>query len=366
MRGLFNPITDIKSLFPVLLPVAVWGLLFVGVGGGSNHGAWHTGTPFTFFNGIRGVVPFVVAGSTVAFGVYRVLLGYTPKGKIFGPLGLATLYGVVGLIAAFNSPDSSVALWWSGLYLSVPIVLWGVVWSTDPLAQIRPLINATWLAVILAAGVLLVLAVIKLDFIDRILDPSQFLECRVSYWYDLTSGRIRGTGVGRYAAITALIALGGLWQPKWRTMWAGILVISFLLLLYSGARGSFAGFGAGAGLILLIYFVSSSRRSLAIGLLITAGVIAIVWSSGAFDTFVDKCISRGAAAKTENLRTRHGSSRASSWRRTQNWTWWWATARGSPAASGSTRAITRFGRSWATRSCRATASATCGRSRSWI
>ena len=269
MRGLFTSVPDIKSLFPVLLPVAVWGLLFVGVGGGSTSGAWNTGTPFSFFNGIRGVVPFAVASSTAVFVVYRVLQGYLPNGNIFGPLGLTTLYGVVGLIAAFNSPDGSVALWWSGLYLSVPIVLWGVAWSTDPLAQIRPLINATWLAVILAAGVLLVLAVIKLDFVDRILDPSQFLECRVSYWYDLTSGRIRGTGVGRYAAITGLIAISGLWQPKWRSMWAGILVISVLLLLYSGARGSFAGFGAGAALILVIHFVSSGRRTLVIGLLVT-------------------------------------------------------------------------------------------------
>ena len=69
------------------------------------------------------------------------------------------------------------------------------------------------------------MGVFKLDFIDRILDPSQFLECRQTYWYDLTSGRIRGTGVGRYAAIAGLIALSGMWYRAIHLASLGLAII---------------------------------------------------------------------------------------------------------------------------------------------
>ena len=159
MRQTFSSIPEFKSLIVISLPVALWAMLFVSLGAGSASEIWEPSGLRSFIDGIRAVLPFAVAGSAAVFIVYRVLQGHMPKGSIFGPLGLASLYGVIGFIAAFNSPDGSVALWWAGLYLSVPIVLWGIVWAKDPLDQIRPLVNATWLAVALAAGVLLLIAI---------------------------------------------------------------------------------------------------------------------------------------------------------------------------------------------------------------
>jgi len=294
MRQTFSSIPELKSLITILLPVALWAMLFVGLGAGSASEIWAPSGLRSFTDGIRAVLPFTVAGSAAVFIVYRTLQGHTPQGSIFGPLGLASLYGIIGFIAAFNSPDGSVALWWTGLYLSVPIVLWGIVWTTDPLDQIRPLVNATWLAVALAAGVLLLVAFFKLDLIERIQDPSLFLKCQQSNWLDLTSGRIRSTGVGRYAAITALIAISGMWMPKWRPAWSVLLVISLVLLLYTSARGSFVGFGVGAALILIIYMISSGRKALVTGLVVVAITLPVLWGTGVGNEFLESCLFRSA------------------------------------------------------------------------
>ena len=242
MREYVPSIPDLKSFVPVLLPVALWALVFLALGESNPSNIWNPAGPRSFLDGVRSILPFAIAGPAAVFIVYRILRGHMSSNRVIGPLGVASIYGLIGFIAAFNSPDGTEAIWWTGLYLSVPIVLWGIVWRPDPLEQLRPLVNATWLAVILAAAVLLAFAIFKLDLIDRIQDPFLLLECRAANWLDLTSGRIRGTGVGRYAAITALIAISGMWIPRWRGVWSVLLVVSLVFLLYTGARGSFAGF----------------------------------------------------------------------------------------------------------------------------
>ena len=145
-------LSRVTSLIFALLPIALWALMFLGLGAGKASEIWNPNGIQSFINGVRTVLPFAVAGSAAAFMVYRMLQGHMPKGSIFGPLGLASLYGVVGFVGAFNSPDGSTALWWAGLYLSAPVFLWGILWTTDPLDQLRVLVKATWLAVALAAN----------------------------------------------------------------------------------------------------------------------------------------------------------------------------------------------------------------------
>jgi len=90
------------------------------------------------------------------------------------------------------------------------------------------------------------------------------------------------------------VAIGGLSQGKWRAMWAVILVVSFILLLSTGARGSFVGFAAGAGLILFILSLHAKKRSLLIGLLIMIVLGSALWSTGAHNTFLDNCMRLGS------------------------------------------------------------------------
>ena len=111
-----------------------------------------------FVQGLRAAIPLLAAGAaSVIIGV-KIIQRSPHRFGFFGPMGLVTAYGLVGLIASLRSPDGSVALWWAALYLSVPVTLWGVVLGGHPQDQLGRLVNGTWIIVILATIALFVVA----------------------------------------------------------------------------------------------------------------------------------------------------------------------------------------------------------------
>jgi tetratricopeptide (TPR) repeat protein len=270
-----------------LLPLALWAALWLGVSPGSLSGILSPTSPADFLQGLSGILPFAAAFAAGVVIIFK-LSQRLPRGfQVFSPLTLAAIYGVIGLIAASKSPSGAVALRWAALYLTVPLVLWAIVWGTDPLGQARRILNSTWLAIILVSIALFATALIYLDLKDVILDPSRLLECKSGNWLGLTSGHLRSTGVGRYAAVAAIIAISGLWQARWRPVWFFVLLSSIVLLLSSGARGSFAGFAVGAALTVLLY---AGRRALFAGALALAVLVPTFWATGAHRTFLKGCV----------------------------------------------------------------------------
>ena len=296
MRQLIHTSAHFGSTLTMFLPVALWAMLWVSISPADPTAIFNPGSPMAFAQGLRAVFPLLAAGAAaVIIGVK--LRQRSPRGFGFiSPLGMAAVYGLVGFAASLNSPDGSVALWWTALYLSVPLVLWGVVWSADPLNQLRRLVNTTWLILVLASLFLFVVAGLTLGLVDTFLNPSQFLDCREAPWVHLTAGKIRSTGVGRYAAIAGLIAISGLWQPRWRPVWLVVLLTSLTLLLFSGARGSLGGFAAGASLILLTYLIYTGKRALFSAMLAMLVLVPLVLSTGVHQDFLAKCVFRSAPA----------------------------------------------------------------------
>ena len=272
-----------------LLPLGLWGLLWLSVSPGSTGEIFHPGSLTALINGLRSIFPFVAASLAAVLLIYKLIRNYPRGFRFLSPLGMATIYGLVGVLAVWKSPDSAVALRWVALYLSVPLVLWAVVWGAEPLEQIRRIIRITWLAMTLGTIALFAIAMFYLDLWNVLADPAQLLECKDGGWNDLTSGRLRSTGVGRYAAIAAIVAISGLWQRSWRTAWATVLVISVLLLLYSGARGAFGGFVVGAAMTVLLY---GGRRALVAGVLAMVVLVPVFWATSADDAFLDNCVFR--------------------------------------------------------------------------
>ena len=132
-----------------LLPLALWGMLWLSVSPGSTGDIWHPGSPTSLIHGLRALFPFAASGLAVMLLAFKLSRHY-PKGfRFLSPLGLTTVYGLVGVLAVWNSPDNAVALRWVALYLSVPLVLWAIVWGTDPLEQLRRIISITWLVIVL-------------------------------------------------------------------------------------------------------------------------------------------------------------------------------------------------------------------------
>ncbi len=295
-----------QRLWPVaaaLLPLALWGMLWLSVSPGSTGDIWHPGSPTSLIHGLRALFPFAASGLAVMLLAFKLSRHY-PKGfRFLSPLGLTTVYGLVGVLAVWNSPDNAVALRWVALYLSVPLVLWAIVWGTDPLEQLRRIISITWLVIVLGTLALFAIALIYLDMWDVLTDPARLQYCNTKGWFDLTSHHLRETGVGRYAAVTAILAIGGLWQRNWRAVWTIVLVLSVVLLLFSGARTAFGGFAAGAVLTVLLY---SGKRALLAGALITIVLVPVFWATGVQHDFLDRCLFRTAGPITTVLPTEQG------------------------------------------------------------
>ena len=280
---------DLKPAVLVFFPLVLWGMVWLGLSSGLPGSFFNPGSIGGFVSNIRSILPLIAACVGLAVIVMRVWRYRAPGVSFISPLGLVAAYGLVGVLATIVSPDEKLALYWSAIYVAVPITLWAAVWGPTPLVHLQRLVNVTWAVVILITAILFTLAVFKLGLSSIFTDPSTFLECKAAGWFDFTSGRLRETGVGRYAAIAALIAFTSLWQRNLRWLWAIIFIASLALLLSTGARGSFLGFAAGILVVILAY---RSKRTLVGGLIAVAVIVPVFWITGVHQTFLDNCIAR--------------------------------------------------------------------------
>ena len=288
-------IPGLRSSIVPFLPLALWVLVWMGIKGGLVEEISNSESLSSFITRFRGALPLLAAFVAVAMIGVKLYRGRSDSIPLLGPLGFATIYGLVGLAAAFLSPDGSVALYWAAAYLSVPLVLWGIIWGKDGLASAQRIVRLNWLFITLAVGALFAIALLYLDLGALILTPSSWLDCelygswRGNSWHDLTSGILRPTGVGRYAAIAAILSLGALWKKGNRTLWAVILLVSLILLLTSGARGAYVGFAAGAALVIIFH---GGKKAVAGSILAALVLVPLVWSTGVHEQFFDLCLSR--------------------------------------------------------------------------
>lgn len=281
---------SIPSLRPenaLILLLGLWVLLILSLQPGRIQGITNLGSPLVFFQGIRATFPLVVAGSAVAILACK-SLGQRPQRFLFvGPVGLAAIYGVTGVAASTLSSDKFAALYWSVAYLSVPLVLWAIVSGRDTLDRAYRVASINRVIIVLGMATLFTTGILKLSLGGVIANPSAWLDCSPQPWVDLTSNFIRDTGVGRYAALAAIIALSRLWQPKWRSLWSIILLASLMLLLYSGARTALAGFAVAVPLVILL---SGGRRAALASVVVVLALTPMVWATGIHDDFIDNCI----------------------------------------------------------------------------
>ena len=153
------------------LPLALWAMLVLGLQAGEIHKVWNPASPISLIDGLRAILPFTAA-FLAAFIVFNKITRRQPRDFAFlGPLGFATGYGLVGLVSALISPSSWVALFWTILYLSVPLVLVAIVWHGDSLEQISRIIKFNWTIVFLLTVALVAVALIRLDLANLIANP---------------------------------------------------------------------------------------------------------------------------------------------------------------------------------------------------
>ena len=281
---------------PVLafLSLGLWLLLLPGIIGGNISEVVSPSSGSAFLRGLSMLAPFLA--SAIAVGVILSRYPYVSQNRsmFYGPLVFAAIYGLVGFAASsFLSPDRSTALFWSGVYLTVPPVLWAITSSPKALDRASELLYASWLGMVVVAVVLLFVGIAYLDLGSVMFDPSAIARCQATGgWFDFTDGLLRSTGVGRYAAIATIVAMGGLWYRNWgnfRFLWIIVLVLSLLLLVTTGARTSFGG--VFFAVILLVWTHLGWKQVLISGVLIS-GIASIAWAIHSYEDTISGCFLR--------------------------------------------------------------------------
>ena len=281
-----------RSIVAVLFPLSLWLILYLSLQSGDIRDIGHPSSKYNLLQGLRATLPLVAAFLAVIIIVIKMSRQPPGSALLLGPLGLAAVYGLVGVIASTLSPSGFVSIYWSVSYLSVPLVLWAIVWRPNAFDWVGRVISLNWFILIFASAAAFAFGLIYLNLGGFLLEPSRWLDCSSQLWYTKTSHFIRDTGVGRYAALTGIIALSRLWHPRWRSLWGLIFLASMILLLFSGARTAMVGFGVAAPVIVLL---SGGRRA-ALGILVVGVALTpVFWATGIHNDFIDNCIFRRAS-----------------------------------------------------------------------
>ena len=298
------PTLNLGSAVVLIFTLGLWAMLWFSLHPGNPANILNPGSSIAYLHVLRGFFPFIAAWIAVIL-ILAKLSQIQPRGfRFFGPLGLATVYGVIGIMASILSPNSPLALYWAASYLSVPVVLWGATWGGDSLDWVRRLVYLNWVVIIMAVVALSIVWLVYLGYARAAIDPHSYVTCNWGEdWLKFTSGALRTTGAGRYAALALVIALSLLWRGKWRGLWVSVLIASLMLLIATNARASIAGLSVAVPVVILLH----GGKKAAIGGAIALSILMpILWASGISETFLRNCILTpwsAERASTLNLRS---------------------------------------------------------------
>ncbi len=246
------------------LNMVLWGALWLNLGSDYTNLSSPSGL-LDWFHALRAVLPFL-AVALACSGVTR--------GKRFafawqGPLRLMALYGVIALASSLLSVAPFRALYWGGLYVSAFIVMETAVAGADPLDRSARLLILMWLVVAAyAVGLTVISWDILFDqggwlFSDREIINEMPVVAGV--------GMSRSTGVGRFAAVAAVLAFARLRYMRGanRLLFGAAFCGFVAVALMTRARMPLLGLVAGVVFVMLV------RRGRA-GLFLAACALALV------------------------------------------------------------------------------------------
>ena len=306
------PNVQIKELYDRLasyrvwvIPAVMWGLLCMSLQTFPDevNSVAHPDGLIDFIKGIRSIIPIVIGSCALAFIAYRLFLRERPGHLVTNPLAFTVGYGFVGIASALLSPDGWVSIYWVILYLSVPLALLAISWGPEPSMMARRIVTLNWTIISCAMIVLFIFALIKMGLWGVITDPGEWANCRLPEpWLNSSKRVIRETGVGRYAAIAALIAFSQIWFSGRRPLklaWGALMCMSLILLMTSGAKTSMVAMLPG---LLFIGLLFGGKKMVAGGALLVIVMIPPFWFTDAHHQFMDVCLFNRAPVRDQELK----------------------------------------------------------------
>jgi len=227
----------------MIAAAVLWVLVWAGMYSDVSKFRWDRllESPVNFLLALRPFLPIIAA--------FFALVILKKSGRLSlilsrGPLLALALYGVIGGLFFFLSPDPFLSLYWAALFLSAVFVAWVLVNQEDPERQAMTLMDVN-------TAIILVLVVFYLfgplwPVLRGAANPRLY---RLPFGLGIQTAN----GVGRFAGVLALVALSRIRQSDLfkRALWAGLFAIAVLALALSESRTAILGFVVGMLLIVL-------------------------------------------------------------------------------------------------------------------
>jgi hypothetical protein len=266
---------------------------------GYNTGPWYVLDPSfpastqVLVHGVRAFFPVLAGWLALMLMLGR---GGMNRPAIMGPLGLFSFFMIIGLGPSFLLPREQAfqAVWW-GVAFGAPIAVL-ILGLTDPQPDyaMRNLLTLSWV-IDTAMMVAIILALPVIGGPSFMPGEGHALHMGGTFVVNEFAGMAgpRNTGLGRYAGVAALAALGRLVQERgWvRLWWIMVLPASLYILMAAQGRTELLAFIVAAFVILALRRMSRlvmlSWGIIATWLLATGGLLQRLWQywtrGGRFD-----------------------------------------------------------------------------------
>lgn len=261
-RGLpFAQVARRKRAYSVnaLIGMGLWTLLWLGYNtepGYFSDSRFPT-NPMVALHAIRSLFP-MLAGWIAAI----IIMARSKRALswVNGPLGLMLVYSALGLLAAVTCQDNPTGGLYFGVnYLAIVLVLLAIASVDNPLPDIRHVLKLTWIV-----GTVFTLGLI--GFIPSLGGGVQFQSAGTPERIYTGTGELMGmassrnTGFARYAAMTAIIAIPGIWRESRRPLriiWAAVFLASMYALVIANGRTEIAAFIVS---VFVLFWAEKSKR----------------------------------------------------------------------------------------------------------
>jgi len=227
-------------LVPIILWAMVWGGMYSDITQFSVSSL--LGSPTSFFMALRPLMPLLASLICLIILRKRETIQLSLRR---GPFFSLTIYGLVGGLFFFQSPEPFASLYWAALFLSVIFIAWTSANIYDLEKQARAIIMFNWGIVIIMTFIML------LGPLWPILRGAHNPRL---YELPLGLGIQTANGVGRFAGVACLIALSRVRQGRLlsRAFWIVIFAGSMAAVSVSESRTAILGFVTGAGLLVIV------------------------------------------------------------------------------------------------------------------
>lgn len=215
------------------------------------------------FHGLRIFLPFFAIFLAIAILVKN--KKKLPENFFLTPMGLLSIYAMVGIASSVFSLDLFWALYWAVLYGSAIIVLIAIMLSSEPARKLSLIININWVICGILSVALVIFFLIQPGVISSL--TYNFLICSSRPYEGLAGvprapdtfgmAGTRPTGFGRYAGVAAIVAFVYLLYCKkenkrLKFIWFSLFSIFFLIIVFAKGRTAIVGFIV--SIIFIVYF----------------------------------------------------------------------------------------------------------------